>query len=97
MLEPCHHAAPCALPRLTRLPNPARGSFVLINEDMANITDPRRTERNLNHAGANGIFRTREDWIALLTELNLEVRDDGWSYPNAVDKLQHYFIARPRR
>ena len=91
-----HHAANNTfhlLQEAGRVSRPASG-FVLLAEDLAEPTNNARTERNLQH-DPHGIFRTEEEWRALLPAMGLEILEGGRMF--AEDAPMQYFIARKSR
>ena len=89
-----HHAANntySLLQEAARVTAPS--GYVLITEDLAAPTNPNRTARNLNH-DSHGIFRTAEDWLALLPAMGLRVEEHGALFAEA--EPMYYFVTRPQ-
>jgi len=91
-----HHAANntfSLLQEAVRASRPGSG-MVMIAEDLADPTNARRTARNLEHDW-HGIFRTDDEWRALIFAMGLEIVHSGPLF--AADSPQVFYIARPRR
>ena len=89
-----HHAANntySLLQEAARVTAPS--GYVLITEDLAKPTDANRTARNLAH-DSHGIFRTADDWLALLPAMGLRVEEHGALFGEA-DPM-YYFVTRPQ-
>jgi len=90
-----HHAANntfSLLQEAVRVSRPGSG-MVLIAEDLADPLSAVRTARNLEH-DSHGIFRTDDEWRALIYAMGLEIVDTGRLF--APDSPQVYYMARPR-
>lgn len=90
-----HHAANntySLLQEAVRATHPS--GYVMVTEDLASPRDAERTARNLLHDD-HGVFRTRDDWIALLTALGLEVLEHRPLFGS--DNPQYAFLTRPAR
>merc|ERR1711988_878974 len=88
-----HHAANNTfklLQEARRVSSPS--SFVLLAEDLAEPTSPERTARNLQH-DPHGIFRTDDEWRALLPAMGLELVRSGHLFGEHAPQM--FYIARP--
>ena len=89
-----HHAAASTFKLLQEAKRVTRpGGFVLLAEDMAITDDMARAQRNAEH-DPHGIFRSEEEWRALLPAMGLQVVDYGPLWPGNSSNPQEYFIAQ---
>jgi hypothetical protein len=90
-----HHAGASTFTLLQEAKRVTRaGGFVLIAEDMGSTADMARAQRNAEH-DPNGIFRSEEEWLALLPAMGLRVVDYSPMWPGNLSTPQEYFISTP--
>ena len=89
-----HHAAASTFKLLQEAKRVTRpGGFVLVADDMAITDDMARAQRNAQH-DPHGIFRSEEEWRALLPAMGLQVVDYSPMWPGNSSSPQEYFIAQ---
>ena len=89
-----HHAAASTFALLQEARRVTRpGGFVLVAEDMGSTADMERARRNARH-DPHGIFRSEEEWRALLPAMGLQVVDYGPLWPGNASTPQEYLIAQ---
>ena len=90
-----HHAGPSTFSLLQEANRVTRaGGFVMIAEDMGSTGDMARAQRNAEH-DPNGIFRSEDEWRALLPAMGLRAVDFGPMWPGNLSQPQEYFISTP--